>query len=221
MNAKYNFLDTVWHYTQDDDAKILPKDPRVLELLNCVCEIFIEFPNDQIEPPSSCVMALAANSGASFPGAVSASLNCITDQHLLLEKVADFIEDNFNNTYSKVIDENKIIPGFGHPSIKGEDKRVKFLLEEFDDLCGPRVNFCKYIEVRLPVKMNIGSAIAALLLDNDIKKEYVLFFPLVGRMFGWNKIYNSVKSNFPKVIPSHKLTGSYTSSENYVGPQYY
>jgi citrate synthase len=176
---------------------------KQLQLFNCLSNIFVEFPIDN-EPPSSAAVALASNSGAALPNALSAGLNCISDQHLPIEQIAIFISENYNKECAQVISENKNrkIPGFGHPSIKEKDNRVLFLIENFTDLRGDHTNFCLNLEEHMPVPMNIGCAIASLSLDNGIDPENCLFLPLMGRMFGWLKLYNKTKNKFDKVVPS-------------------
>ncbi len=180
-----------------------PISNRQFELFNEICSVFIEFPIDN-EPPSSAVVSLASNCGASLPHALASGLNCISEQHLPIEQIAHFISDNHEKNMLDVMSENKSkkILGYGHPSIKGKDKRVEYLLENFKDLTGKHVNFCLNLEKVMPVPMNIGSAIASLSLDNGIPAENCLFLPLVGRMFGWLKLYNKTKDRFNKVVPS-------------------
>tara|TARA_B100000212_G_scaffold341984_1_gene327006 strand:- start:24395 stop:25009 length:615 start_codon:yes stop_codon:yes gene_type:complete len=199
MNVEFNFYNNIYQQLTKRSC-----DSRTCELLNAVSEIFIEFYN-QKEPPSSCVIALAANSGASFSASAASALNCITDQHLLLDEIACFIEDNYMNSASSVLSKYPRVPGFGHPSIKNKDPRVEFLLTEFIDLHGPRTSFCLYLDQSLPVELNIGCAIACLLLDSGIPKDSILYFPLVGRLFGWLKIFKETNQNFKKVVPSNKL----------------
>ena len=98
---------------------------------------------------------------------------------------------------------NKTIPGIGHPSIKGEDPRVIGLLNSFKDIAKEKVNFYIEAENHLSANINIGGAMCALMLDAGIKKEYVLYFPLIGRLFGWCEIHSSIKKNFKKVVPSN------------------
>jgi citrate synthase len=174
-----------------------------LKLFNALASIFIEFPIDN-EPPSSAVVALASNSGASLPNALSAGLSCISDQHLPIQEIAQFISDNYHKQATQVIleNKNKKIPGFGHPSIKGEDYRVLYLIKNFPDLIDNHTNFCIELQQYIPVPMNIGCAIAALSLDNGIDPHNCLFLPLMGRMFGWLQLYNKTQEKFTKVVPS-------------------
>tara|TARA_B100000676_G_C17782873_1_gene682867 strand:- start:144 stop:770 length:627 start_codon:yes stop_codon:yes gene_type:complete len=200
MSAKFNFFKTVF-----TELGIDISNERVYDLCNAVCASFIEFPKEPMEPPSSCVVALAANSGASFPSAVAAGLNCISDKHLLIKEISDFIEENHLDKAGNVryAFHGRRIPGFGHPSIKGTDKRVKDLLSSFSDIQGPRTEFLIDLEKLLPVKINIGGAMASLLLDGGIPKEYILYFPLIGRIFGWLKLFNKTNERFNKVVPSN------------------
>jgi citrate synthase len=205
MSAEYNFFKTIFSH-----LNVEVKDDRVYDLCNAVCSNFIEFTREPIEPPSSCVVALAANSGASFPNAAAAGLSCISDKHLLINEISSFIEENYQDSPGNVYYANRgrKLPGFGHPSIKGEDERVRFLMNSFRDLSGPRTRFFLTLERLLgarknSVHMNIGGAMSCLLLDVGIPKECVLYFPLVGRMFGWLKIFNETNSNFDKVTPSN------------------
>jgi len=199
MSAEYNFYSEIYK-----DLTKKSCDTRTCELLNAVSKIFIEFHN-QKEPPSSCVIALAANSGASFSSSAASALNCITDQHLLLDTISHFIEENYMRSACHILSQYKKVPGFGHPSIKGEDPRVNLLLSEFEDMHGPRTSFCLYLNAHLPVEMNIGCAISCLLLDASLPADSILYFPLVGRMFGWLKIFRDTNKKFKKVVPSNKL----------------
>lgn len=173
------------------------------KLFNALASVFVEFPIDN-EPPSSATIALASNCGASLPNAIASGLNCISDQHLPIEQIAQFISSNYRKKVSQVLIENKNvkIPGFGHPSIKGEDDRVLYLIKNFVNLIGDHTNFCIKLEQHMPVPMNIGCIIASLSLDNGIAPENCLFLPLMGRMFGWLKLYNKTQKKFNKVVPS-------------------
>ncbi len=200
MSAEYNFFRIIFSHLNID-----VENERVYDLCNAVCANFIEFTEEPIEPPSSCVVALAANSGASFPNAAAAGLNCISDKHLLINEIADFIEENYQDTADNVYyaHHGLRLPGFGHPSIKGQDERVWFLMSSFRDMFGPRTEFFIRLEKLVPVNMNIGGAMSCLLLDAGIPKEYILYFPLIGRLFGWIKIFNKTNQDFDKVVPAN------------------
>ncbi len=174
-----------------------------LELFSELSSVFIEFPIDN-EPPSSAVVALAANCGADLPNAIASGLNCITDEHLPIRQIAEFISNNHTKDISELLSENngKKIPGFGHPSIKGEDPRVLHLKCKFKHLFGDHMKFSVLLEESMPVPMNIGCVIASLSLDNGIESKNCLFLPLLGRSFGWLKLYNKTKNKFSKVVPS-------------------
>ena len=193
------FFDQVIEYLIDEQVY----SKKQQKLFNAVASVFIEFPIDN-EPPSSAAVALAANCGAALPNALAAGLNCISDQHLPIQQIAQFISANHHKKATQVIleNKNKKIPGFGHPSIKREDDRVLYLIKKFSDLIGNHTNFCIQLEQHMPVPMNIGCAIASLSLDNGIDPENCLFLPLMGRMFGWLKLYNKTQQKFHKVVPS-------------------
>lgn len=193
------FFDQVLEYLIGKQA--YTKQQR--RLFDALTSVFVEFPIDN-EPPSSAVVALAANCGSDLPHALAAGLNCITDQHLPINQIAEFISNNHHKNVIDVVRENdgRKIPGFGHPSIKQEDARVIYLITNFADLIGNHTNFCLRLQEHMPVPMNIGCAIAALSLDNGIDPSNCLFLPLMGRMFGWLKLYNKTKNKFNKVVPS-------------------
>lgn len=193
------FFDQVVEYLIDEQVY----SKKQQKLFNALASVFIEFPIDN-EPPSSAAVALAANCGAALPNALAAGLNCISDQHLPIQQIAQFISANHHKKVTQVIleNQNKKIPGFGHPSIKREDDRVLYLIKNFADLIGNHTNFCIRLEQHMPVPMNIGCAIASLSLDNGIDPENCLFLPLMGRMFGWLKLYNKTQQKFHKVVPS-------------------
>ena len=193
------FINQVIEYLIADEAY----SKKQLKLFNAFASVFIEFPIDN-EPPSSAVVALASNCGAALPNALAAGLNCISDKHLPIQQIAQFISDNYRKKVNQVILEhkNKKIPGFGHPSIKQKDDRVLYLIKNFSDLIGNHTDFCIRLEQHMPVPMNIGCAIASLSLDNGIGPENCLFLPLIGRMFGWLKLYNKTHKKFNKVVPS-------------------
>jgi citrate synthase len=193
------FFDQVIEYLIDQQVY----SKKQQKLFNALASVFVEFPIDN-EPPSSAAVALASNCGAALPNAFSAGLNCISDQHLPIQQIAYFISENHRKSPTQVIleNKNKKIPGFGHPSIKGEDNRVLFLIKNFADLMDNHTNFCIHLQEYMPVPMNIGCAIAALSLDNGIDPQNCLFLPLMGRMFGWLKLYNKTHQKFNKVVPS-------------------
>lgn len=212
MNVEYNFFKTIFSH-----LNIETEDERVYDLCNAICSNFIEFP-EPAEPPSSCAVALAANSGASFPSAAAAGLNCISDKHLLINEIAYFIDENYQRSpdvvYGEYHCDDLKIPGFGHPSIRSGDPRVKFLMRSFPDLIRERMRFCLELEEILPVHMNVGCVMSALLLDVGVPRDYISYFPMVGRLFGWLKIFNTTKNNFNKVVPSQVLLKSFSESEN-------
>lgn len=202
MSVKYDFLQEVLSQTSQLNY---PKE-RCLELVNCIAIKFINF-TKELEPPSSAVIALSANAGSSLTQSLSCGLNCVTDKHLLLESICEFLTSNDLNNFdgTHAFSPGFIIPGIGHPSIKGEDPRVKYLLEEFSDLAGNKVKFYKKVEKLLPVHINIGGAMCSLLLDAGVNKNFVSYFPLIGRMFGWNKTHVYISTNYPKVKPSAQI----------------
>ena len=203
MSAKFNFFNYLLH----DFMEIDPSD-RVLDLVNAVASTFISF-KEELEPPSSAVVALSANAGNNLTSSLSCALNCVTDNHLLLEKICDFLIKNDTTNSSLVYNQfcalKIMIPGMGHPSIKEEDPRVIYLLDEFKDIAGEKVNFYLELQKLVPVHINIGGAMCALLLDAGLPSDHILYFPLIGRLFGWCEIYRKTKSQYPKVLPSNKL----------------
>lgn len=187
-----------------------PTKKRV-DFLNFLCEILINFEDDPIEPPSSAVLGLTANCGASFPQCASAALNCVTDKHFLFTKICDFIEKNLDSRYSNIIEGHRLraekIPGFGHPSIKGEDKRVMELMKRAKklDVETPRLSFMFVLGKQIEPELNIGGAVAAVLMDLGLPRESAIYFPLVSRMFGWLKIYNKIKKNNKPLMSAHNF----------------
>lgn len=201
MSVKFNFFEEL--LDQTSGGKLNHDKQRVLDLMNAVAINFIQF-KKELEPPSSAVVALSANCGAALPQSIACGLTCISDKHLLLETIIRFIELNYRKNPHEIA--RNIVPGIGHPSIKGEDPRVKFLFEEFQDIAGERVSFyLKLQEVLSPLKINIGGAMCSLMLDAGINGEYISFFPLAGRIFGWSKIYRSINNRYSKVKPAEKI----------------
>jgi citrate synthase len=200
MSAEYNLFEELlsrmnWRHQNIERS-------RVLELLNAISITFISFRNE-LEPPSSAVVALSSNAGNDLASSLSCALNCITDSHLLLERICKFL--NSNDLSKPAYFKNHITPGMGHPSIKGLDPRVERLLSEFKDLAGEKTKFYIDLEKLIPVNINIGGIMCALMLDAGIKEEYILYFPLIGRLFGWCEIHHNTKKNFKKVVPSNKI----------------
>lgn len=203
MSVKYNFFEFILEETTKESLNI--DKNRCIELINAIAINFVEFPKE-LEPPSSAVIALSANAGASLPNSLACGLNCISDRHLLLETICDFIEENYQKDLTFEYLNNRIIPGIGHPSIKGIDPRVERLFSEFKDVQGERVGFYLKAESKLnPLRINIGGAMCSLMLDAGLNKDYIQFFPLMGRLFGWCKTYKKIQDNFPKVTPSNLI----------------
>jgi citrate synthase len=213
MSAEYNFFKIIFSH-----LNINIEDERVYDLCNAICASFIEFAGEATEPPSSCVVALVANSGAPFPSAAAAGFSCISNKHLLINEIAEFIDENYQRPPAVVYGQpgyyDLRVPGFGHPSIKGIDPRVEYLVTSFPDLIRERTTFCLELEEILPVHMNIGCAMSALLLDAGVPKDYISYFPMVGRLFGWLKIFNTTKNNFNNVVPSRVLLKSFSENED-------
>lgn len=208
MDAGYNLFEELLLRMDWDGRRLTEELPpvsrqRVLSLLNAIAINFVQF-KKELEPPSSAIVALSANAGNDLASSLSCALNCVTDQHLLLERICCFIEDNYKKPTEDF--RGEVIPGMGHPSIKSVDPRVEFLFSQFNDIKGPRVKFYEELDERVtPVNINIGGAMCALMLDAGIKQEYILYFPLVGRLFGWCETFIKTKKRFNKVVPSNKI----------------
>jgi citrate synthase len=182
-----------------------------VQFLNFLCGLLINFEEDPIEPPSSAVLGLAANCGASFTQCASAALNCITDKHFLFTSICDFIDKNSRERHSNIIESHKLqakkIPGFGHPSIKGEDDRVIELISRSKklDIETKRLTFMLVLGKKIEPELNIGGAVAAILMDLGLPRESAIYFPLVSRIFGWLKIYNKIRKINKPLMSSHKF----------------
>lgn len=188
---------------------------NTLNFLNELCGILVDFEDNPIEPPSSCVLALTANCGGSFTQCVSAALNCITDKHFLFSSICRFVNHNWKdsqgNVIKKFIKNRKKIPGFGHPSISGEDYRVEEILaltKKFKMKC-PRLSFMVILGKQIEPSLNIGGATSAVLLDLGFDEDNVIYFPLIARMFGWLKIYSKLKEGSDPLLPSDSFVEKY------------
>jgi len=176
--------------------------------LNELCKLFVRFEANDVEPPSSCVLAMTANCGATFAQSASSALNCVTDKHLLFSRISDFIEDNWKKDPKLVAETSRIkgkkIPGFGHPSIKGEDERVLKIISLAKELkfdC-PRLLFVEQLSLELKPYLNVGGATSAALLDLGFNRDNVVYFPIISRMFGWLKIYLALDKQKDSLLPS-------------------
>ena len=83
------FFDQIVEYLIDQQVY----SKKQHKLFNALASVFVEFPIEN-EPPSSAAVALASNCGAALPNALAAGLNCISDQHLPIQQIAEFISDN-------------------------------------------------------------------------------------------------------------------------------
>ncbi len=188
---------------------------EILKFLNELCKILVDFEANPIEPPSSCVVAVTANCGASFTQAASAGLNCITDKHFLFSSICDFIEKNHERRPIDVFKEFKNkglkLPGFGHPSIKGEDDRVLKVIEMAKKLKSnnSKLSFMVILGRQVDADLNIGGAATAALLDMGFDKNGVIYFPLMARMFGWLKIYQELDKEKDPLLPSDVFIEKY------------
>jgi hypothetical protein len=183
--------------------------------LNELCKLFVNFEENHIEPPSSCVLALTANCGASFPHAAASALNCITDKHLLFSRISEFVKENWEkdpDLVAKTFKLNKLkIPGFGHPSIRGGDDRVLEIIALANKLsidC-PRLLFMESLSKSLKPCLNIGGATSAVLLDLGFNNNSVVYFPLISRLFGWLQIYLKLEDYRDPLLPSHVFLEKY------------
>lgn len=180
----------------------------IVKFLNELCQILVDFEANPIEPPSSCVVALATNCGASFTQSASAALNCITDKHFLFCSICEFIEENYKKRPGDVIKSHKNnglkIPGLGHPSIKGEDDRVLKIIENAGKIKvdGDRLSFMVILGKQVDANLNIGGAAAAALLDLGFDSDSVIYFPLIARTLGWLKIHKKIKAEKDPLLPS-------------------
>ena len=143
MDAGYNLFEELllrmdWEGQRFEEELPPVSRQRALSLLNAVAINILQF-KKELEPPSSAIVALSANAGNDLASSLSCALNCVTDDHLLLERICSFLEDSHKRPIENFRD--KVIPGMGHPSIKGEDPRVEFLFSQFNDVKGSRVKF--------------------------------------------------------------------------------
>ena len=188
---------------------------EILQFLNELCAILIDFEANPIEPPSSCVMAVTANCGASFTQATAAGLNCITDKHFLFTSICYFIEDNYERRPADVSKQFKKkglkLPGFGHPSIKGEDDRVLKIVEMSKKLKteNNKLSFMVILGKHIDANLNIGGAASAALLDVGFDSNGAIYFPLMARMFGWLKIYRELDKQKDPLLPSDVFIEKY------------
>ena len=186
-----------------------------VKFLNKLCQILVDFEANPIEPPSSCVMALATNCGATFTQSASAALNCITDKHFLFSSICKFIEENYKKRPGDVIKNYKNnglkIPGLGHPSIKGEDDRVLKIIEDAGKIKanGDRLSFMVILGKQVDANLNIGGATAGALLDLGFNSDSVIYFPLMARMLGWLKIHRAINAEKEALLPSDLFIEKY------------
>jgi citrate synthase len=144
-----------------------------------------------IEVPSSFVPRVVAASGNEFHTALAAGMMSIGKKHGGAAEQAAMIL-NFGKSAEQIVEENKIIAGFGHKIYKDEDPRAKILEQKTLELgfSGKYFGLAHEIQKVLMEKkgkklpLNIDGALACCMLELgfDAKLGKALF--LISRIVG-------------------------------------
>ncbi len=199
MSYQKDFIDVVC--SELTNKKISTTNKNILIRF---CENFLEFHDDELEPPSSMISLLTSSCGNKYPQVISNTINCFGFKHFCFEDMAKFLIDDYENY--------KIWPGFGHPKYKNEDPRVKSCLDFMNGVQYQGFYVSKILSLQSKTKhpLNIGGLFTAFLLDVGFTEKNISYFPIIIRCIGITKIYQ--KSNNIKFQSSYEVIKEFNST---------
>lgn len=157
-------------------------------LLTKIFEEFYTFHDDELEPPSSQIVALSSSCGVKLPQTLSSALNSWGEYHGCFSEAANLILNDYRSKKS-------YYAGFGHPKYKTEDPRVTAVLSYAKKIKYNSVNIKNSTEFAAKIKLplNFGGLMACVLLDCGCNIHNIDVFPILCRMIGWTIIHSKVK----------------------------
>ena len=179
----HTFTETIFLLLRGD----LP-EKREAELLESMLIASLE---NGIEAPSLYVPRIVAASGNDFHTALAAGMISIGEKHGgAAEKAAELFASG--KTAQAIVDEHKIIPGFGHKIYKDEDPRTTALFEKAKALgfSLQHFNLAHEIEQALAAKkgkklpLNIDGALACCMLELGFSPKLGKALFLISRIVG-------------------------------------
>lgn len=180
---EHSFAETVFLLLRGD----LPKKNEA-ELLESMLVSALE---NGIEAPSLYVPRIVAASGNDFQTALAAGMISIGDKHGgAAEKAAELLASG--KTAQEIVDQSKIIPGFGHKVYKDGDPRTKALFEKAKELGFSLKYFtlAQEIEAILAEKkgkklpLNVDGALACCMLELGFSPKLGKPLFLIARIVG-------------------------------------
>lgn len=153
--------------------------------------VLIAATENGIEAPSLFVPRVVAASGNEFHAALAAGMLSIGEKHGgAAEKAAKLFSSG--KSAEEIVEENKIIPGFGHKIYKDGDPRAGLLYQKSKDLgfSGKYFEIAEEIEKALAEKkgkklpLNIDGAMACCMLELGLDAKLGKAIFLIGRIVG-------------------------------------
>lgn len=178
-------------------------------LLTKIFEEFYTFHDDELEPPSSQIVALSSSCGMKLPQVLSCGLNSWGEYHGCFSEAANLILNEYRS-------KKPYYAGFGHPKYKDEDPRVIAVLLYAKKIKYNSINIINSCEFskRIKLPLNFGGLMACILLDCGCTLHTIDAFPIICRIIGWSIIHNKVKQYKIPFDSGYEVIKRYNSANN-------
>lgn len=153
--------------------------------------ILVSSVENGIEAPTIFSSRVSLASGNSVNASLAAGLLAMGESHGgAAERCANILKSDLSAT--DIVEENKIVPGFGHKVYKDEDPRARAIFEKVKSLGLPSKYFDLAYEVEKELEekagkkipLNIDGAIAAVMLDLNFDPYFGKAFFALSRLVG-------------------------------------
>lgn len=183
LMSNNSFTDVMFLFLRGNLPTAAEKELLEAALIGCV--------ENGVEAPSIFVPRVVASAGNNFQSALAASMLSIGEKHGGAAEKAAFIFAS-GKSAKEIVDENKILPGFGHKIYKDTDPRTEALFQKAKSLGFS----CKYFVLakevekelagkkgkKLPLNIDGSLACCMLELGLDYRLGKALF--LIARIVG-------------------------------------
>jgi citryl-CoA lyase len=183
LMQKHTFTETIFLLLNGS----LPNTKQT-ELLDAVLVACTE---NGIEAPSIFVPRVVSASGNNFQSALASGMLAIGEKHGGAAEAAAKLFSS-GKTAAEIVEQNKIVPGFGHKIYKDQDPRAELLFKKTQDLgfSGKYFNLAKDIQKEISnsrgkqLPLNIDGALACVLLELGFSLNLGKALFLIGRIVG-------------------------------------
>lgn len=178
-------------------------------LLTKIFEEFYTFHDDELEPPSSQIVALSSSCGMKLPQVLSSALNSWGEYHGCSSEAAKLILNDYRS-------KKPYYAGFGHPKYKDAEPRVTAVLNYAKRIRYSSTNIknSTYFASKIKLPLNFGGLMACVLLDCGCTVHNIDAFPIICRMIGWTIIHSKVKQYKIPFDSGYEVIKRYNSTNN-------